>query len=43
MSRRHAAEKREVLPDPKFGNIVVSRAQGALGLLPFAVRLVASW
>ena len=25
MSRRHSAEKREVLPDPKFGDIVLSR------------------
>jgi small subunit ribosomal protein S7 len=25
MSRRHAAEKREVLPDAKFGDIVVSK------------------
>lgn len=25
MSRRHAAEKREILPDPKYGNIVVSK------------------
>lgn len=25
MSRRHAAEKREILPDPKFGDIVVSK------------------
>ena len=25
MSRRHRAEKREVLPDPKFGNLVVSK------------------
>ena len=25
MSRRHSAEKREVLPDPKFGNIVVTK------------------
>ena len=25
MSRRHAAEKREVLPDPKFGNIVITK------------------
>ncbi|MFT4279625.1 MAG: 30S ribosomal protein S7 [Rhodopseudomonas sp.] len=25
MSRRHAAEKREVLPDPKFGNIIVTK------------------
>ncbi len=25
MSRRHAAEKREVLPDPKFGDLVVTK------------------
>ena len=25
MSRRHSAEKREVQPDPKFGDIVVSK------------------
>ena len=25
MSRRHSAEKREILPDPKFGNLVVSK------------------
>ena len=25
MSRRHRAEKREVIPDPKFGNLVVSK------------------
>ena len=25
MSRRHRADKREILPDPKFGNIVVSK------------------
>ena len=25
MSRRHSAEKREVLPDPKFGNITVTK------------------
>jgi small subunit ribosomal protein S7 len=25
MSRRHAAEKREVLPDPKFGNIILTK------------------
>ena len=25
MSRRHAAEKREVLPDPKFGNVVITK------------------
>jgi small subunit ribosomal protein S7 len=25
MSRRHRAEKREILPDPKFGNVVVTK------------------
>jgi small subunit ribosomal protein S7 len=25
MSRRHAAEKREILPDPKFGDLTVSK------------------
>ena len=25
MSRRHSAEKREIQPDPKFGNFVESR------------------
>ena len=25
MSRRHSAEKREVIPDPKFGDLVVSK------------------
>jgi small subunit ribosomal protein S7 len=30
MSRRHAAEKREVLPDPKFGDLVVSKFMNAL-------------
>src|ERR1700730_16584372 len=25
MSRRHPAEKREVLPDPKFGNIIITK------------------
>lgn len=25
MSRRHAAEKREILPDPKFGDVTLSR------------------
>src|SRR5271170_2357655 len=25
MSRRHSAEKREVNPDPKFGNIVITK------------------
>ena len=30
MSRRHAAEKREIIPDPKFGNIVVSKFMNAI-------------
>jgi small subunit ribosomal protein S7 len=30
MSRRHAAEKREVLPDPKFGDLVVSKFMNCL-------------
>ena len=30
MSRRHAAEKREVIPDPKFGNVVVSKFMNAV-------------
>jgi small subunit ribosomal protein S7 len=30
MSRRHAAEKREVLPDPKFHNLVVTKFVNAL-------------
>ena len=25
MSRRHSADKREIHPDPKFGNLVVSK------------------
>jgi small subunit ribosomal protein S7 len=30
MSRRHAAERREVMPDPKFGDPVVSKFMSAL-------------
>jgi small subunit ribosomal protein S7 len=30
MSRRHQAEKREILPDPKFGDIVVSKFMNTL-------------
>ena len=30
MSRRHAAEKRSVLPDPKFGDIVVTKFMNVL-------------
>lgn len=30
MSRRHAAETREVLPDPKFGDVVVTKFMNSL-------------
>jgi small subunit ribosomal protein S7 len=30
MSRRHSAEKREVHPDPKFGNVVVTKFMNAV-------------
>ena len=30
MSRRHRAERREVLPDPKFGDLVISRFTNVL-------------
>jgi small subunit ribosomal protein S7 len=30
MSRRHRAEKREVLPDPKFGDLVLSKFMNVL-------------
>jgi small subunit ribosomal protein S7 len=30
MSRRHSAEKREILPDPKFGDIVVTKFMNAI-------------
>ena len=32
MSRRHRAEKREVLPDPKFGDLVVTKFMNSLML-----------
>ena len=32
MSRRHRAEKREVLPDPKFGDLVLSKFMNAIML-----------
>ena len=25
MSRRHSAEKREIIPDPKFGDLIVTK------------------
>jgi small subunit ribosomal protein S7 len=30
MSRRHSAEKREVLPDPKFGDLVVTKFMNSI-------------
>src|SRR5436305_4395931 len=30
MSRRHSAEKREILPDPKFGNVVLSKFMNSI-------------
>ena len=30
MSRRHSAEKREIIPDPKFGDLVLSRFMNVL-------------
>ena len=30
MSRRRAADKREVLPDPKFGDVVISKFMNVL-------------
>jgi small subunit ribosomal protein S7 len=30
MSRRHSAEKREIIPDPKFGNMVVAKFMNAV-------------
>ncbi|MCA3675439.1 MAG: 30S ribosomal protein S7, partial [Methylobacterium sp.] len=30
MSRRHAAEKREIIPDAKFGDIVVTKFMNAV-------------
>jgi len=32
MSRRHAAEKREFLPDPKFGDVVITKLMNGLML-----------
>jgi len=32
MSRRHSAEKREVLPDPKFGDVVLTKFVNSLML-----------
>ena len=32
MSRRHSAEKREIIPDPKFGDIVLSKFMNSVML-----------
>lgn len=43
MSRRHAAEKREVLPDPKFGDVVLAKFMNSLmydGKKSIAERIV---
>src|SRR3954465_12512441 len=30
MSRRHSAEKREIIPDPKFGDVVVTKFMNSI-------------
>src|SRR5258708_12307151 len=30
MSRRHSAEKREVNPDPKFGNVIITKFMNSI-------------
>ena len=30
MSRRHSADKREILPDPKYGNVVVTKFMNSI-------------
>ena len=30
MSRRHSAEKREIIPDPKFGDVIVSKFMNSI-------------
>ena len=30
MSRRHSAEKREIMPDPKYGNVVVTKFMNSI-------------
>ena len=30
MSRRHAAEKREIFPDPKFGDVIITRLMNGI-------------
>ena len=30
MSRRHRAEKREIIPDPKFGNVVITKFMNSI-------------
>jgi small subunit ribosomal protein S7 len=43
MSRRHSAEKREINPDPKFGNVVLSKFMNSImeaGKKSFAEKIV---
>src|SRR5476651_475719 len=43
MSRRHSAEKREINPDPKYGNLVVSKFMNSImyqGKKPVAENIV---
>src|SRR5262252_6394103 len=30
MSRRHSAEKREIMPDPKYGNVIVTKFMNSI-------------
>ena len=30
MSRRHRAEKREIIPDPKYGDLVITKFMNSL-------------
>src|SRR3712207_7716174 len=30
MSRRHSAEKREIIPDPKFGDVIVTKFMNSI-------------
>jgi small subunit ribosomal protein S7 len=30
MSRRHRAEKREIIPDPKFGDLIVTKFMNSI-------------
>ena len=46
MSRRHKADKREILPDPKFGDLVLSKFINCVmtrGKKSVAERIVYGW